>query len=118
MNLIDLMRSVNIAGLTLPELREVLTHNHPSINVRSDSNGAIVLSNRAIVKCVNNYYTNPRKQAKKPSGVNICHTVHGNFDIVGVPANHCSSCHLMCLNKRDRGELSLIVKKSSSKRRK
>lgn len=118
MNLIDLLRSADIEGLTLPELKDVLTHSHPSIRIRNAANGTIVLSNRAIIKCVNNYYTNPNKPAKKPAGVNICHTVHQNLDIHGVSANHCSTCHLSCLAKKDTGELQLILKKSSTKRRK
>lgn len=118
MNLIDLLKGANIEGLSLSELKDVLNHTHPSIRVRSDANGTIVLSNRAIVKCVNNYYMNPHKPAKKPAGVNICHTVHSNFDIHSVSANHCSACHLHCLSKRDKGELALLPKKSSSKRRK
>ena len=118
MNLIDLMRSNTIEGLTLEEFKEVLNYSHPSVRIRNAANGTIVLSNRAIVKCVNNYYTNPNRIAKKPVGVNVCHTVHQNFDIQGVSANHCGDCHLNCLSKRDAGQLKMIVKKSSTKRRK
>lgn len=118
MNLIDLLRSANIEGLLFQDFKDVLNHVHPSIHIRNDANGTIVLSNRAVVKCVNSYYTNPHKPAKKPAGANVCHTIHNNFDIRGVSANHCSACHLQCLSKRDKGELTFILKKSSSKRRK
>lgn len=118
MNLIDLMREADIEGITLSELKDVLTHNHSSIKIRNAANGTIVLSNRAIIKCVKNYYTNPNKEARKPVGVNICHTVHQNLDIHGVSANNCSSCHLNCLAKKDNGQLQMIMKKSSTKRRK
>lgn len=118
MNLIDLMRSATIEGLTIEEFKDVLNYTHPSIRIRNAANGTIVLSNRAIIKCVNNYYTNTNKTAKKPVGVNICHTVHQNLDIQGVSANHCSDCHLNCLSKKDAGQLRLIQKKSFTKRRK
>lgn len=116
MNLIDLL-DVSIEGYDPADLFRILTHQDESIHVTSSRNGSIILSNRKIIKCVENYYRHPTIKPVKAKSVNTCHAVHKNLNITTVASNSCESCHIACMAKKKDNELFTAIK-SSSKRRK
>lgn len=112
MNLVTLLSRKNIEGLSEGELVSILNKNS-HIKIKSARNGLIVLDNNKIIKCVREYYKDPKGKPLSKSGdpVSKCFYTQQEFGLSNdVSIGDCESCHLACLNKKNKGKLVRIYK--------
>ncbi len=106
MNLVDMLNREAISKINKVDLLIILEGENPNIKVKSASNGAIVLDNGVIIKCVKEYYHND----KKISSSTGCYNIQNELNLEYVQINDCRGCHIECLKRNNRGLLKRILK--------
>lgn len=107
MNLVSRLISNDtfIEGIHKETVKEILCQRHPYIKISLMRNGAIILSNNKIIKCVQRYYYDEtNRPIKEVKSIHACSEYQKKLGIECAPYS-CLLCHLQCLEKLNRKEI-------------
>lgn len=95
----------SFVGKMYPSKLKRILRDLDSVYVKKAANGVLVLSDNTVIKCVNQYYMiNVRSSSNSP--LVTCRNIKHAIGLDGIDICGCRACHLACLEREERNELT------------